>query len=177
MSENLNPEIRVRTWLAWALLGITVSCGGAILYPVYLAARPAPTGAACKSNLKQLATATLIYLTDFDDRLPLEPWMDDMYPYVKNEDLYSCFVVRRPQRYGYAYHLKVLGKQVKNLREKEVLFFETDALGRNVVSNLAGRSLDRHKTGSNVAYIDSTARFIPANKSPLVSAEDTPEGP
>ena len=140
----------------------------AIFYPIFTPDRESTPSRSCLSNVKQLATATQIYLTDSNDRLPLEPWIDDLWPYVKDEDLYRCPVLKRPRTYGYAYHSLVVGKPLTAFPSAgTALFFETDALGRNVVANLAARNLDRHKREySNVSYVDGHARMIRAGESP-----------
>lgn len=87
----------------------------AILFPVFSQAKAAAKRAVCLSNLRQIGTAFLMYETDFDDRLPdrrdlknslpggFKPWSTwppsdpragwaavILYPYTKNDDLWSC---------------------------------------------------------------------------------------
>ena len=50
---------------------------------------------------------------------------------------------------------------------KEVMAFETDALAKNVVMNLAGRNRNRHREkSSHVVYADTHARRIKAREKP-----------
>lgn len=42
----------------------------AILFPVFARAKEAAKKAACTSNLRQLGTAWMLYLNDYDDRMP-----------------------------------------------------------------------------------------------------------
>src|SRR3954465_12810650 len=42
----------------------------AILFPVFAQAREAARKASCQSNLKQLATATMMYVQDYDESFP-----------------------------------------------------------------------------------------------------------
>lgn len=82
----------------------------AILFPVFAKAREAARSASCKSNLKQLGTAILMYSQDYDEKLPQCGWNDpgsgpvtpaqcaatgatvcwngQIVPYVKNRGVY-----------------------------------------------------------------------------------------
>ncbi len=72
----------------------------AILFPVFAKAREKARQSSCQSNLKQLALATLQYVQDYDERLPVR-WngrlgqtgfnlTDMIYPYVKNRQQFTC---------------------------------------------------------------------------------------
>jgi prepilin-type N-terminal cleavage/methylation domain-containing protein len=69
----------------------------AILFPVFAQAKAAAKKTAALSNTKQLATASLMYASDFDDRFPSiydgpncggDP-ICTMFPYVKNVDIWA----------------------------------------------------------------------------------------
>ncbi len=78
----------------------------AILFPVFARAREKARQTSCLSNMKQLVTGSLMYTTDYDDNLyghiggrrndpawswsPLYNWPQQVYPYVKNEQLFVC---------------------------------------------------------------------------------------
>ena len=86
----------------------------AILFPVFAKAREKAQTATCTSNLKQLATAMLMYTSDYDQRFPSvgdgfsyprgSDWVavtqnvaggvmveaGSLYPYVKNAQAYVC---------------------------------------------------------------------------------------
>jgi len=86
----------------------------AILFPVFAQAKAAAKASACLSNTKQLGLAIVQYSSDNDDYYPqtwyyglwatfppnfaAEPeraanqykWMDAIFPYVKNEQIFSC---------------------------------------------------------------------------------------
>lgn len=78
----------------------------AILFPVFAKAREKARTASCQSNLKQLATALLMYNQDYDERwlindvVPGLPqgsqltnvcwWRFPLYSYVKNWQAYVC---------------------------------------------------------------------------------------
>jgi len=87
----------------------------AILFPVFARAREAARGSSCKSNLKQIVTAAMMYTQDYDEILvtswagsrantpgaanyynvPASPnvnvyWMYLIRPYTKNVGIYKC---------------------------------------------------------------------------------------
>lgn len=72
----------------------------AILFPVFAQAREQARKASCQSNLKQIATAFLMYKQDYDERFPFGGWMPNndgtgewqntIAPYVKNKGVYRC---------------------------------------------------------------------------------------
>lgn len=68
----------------------------AILFPVFARARENARRASCQSNMKQLGLGTLQYTQDYDEKMPsynLGPglkWMDQIYPYVKSNQLFRC---------------------------------------------------------------------------------------
>ena len=73
----------------------------AILFPVFAKAREKARQASCQSNLKQYATAELMYAQDYDGRLPnprtsydangnIIDWEYILIPYTKNWQLGSC---------------------------------------------------------------------------------------
>jgi prepilin-type N-terminal cleavage/methylation domain-containing protein/prepilin-type processing-associated H-X9-DG protein len=88
----------------------------AILFPVFAQAREKARSAACLSNIKQLTLGFLMYSQDYDESFPqwdwscsysngpesycgLKPgerdnasslWLNAIYPYVKNAQVYKC---------------------------------------------------------------------------------------
>jgi len=69
----------------------------AILFPVFARAREKARSAVCQSNLKQIGNALMMYIQDYDERLPRGNtwcWRPDtdhnyqyyqqLFPYVKN---------------------------------------------------------------------------------------------
>ena len=78
----------------------------AILFPVFARAREKARQASCLSNLKQLALGFLMYVQDYDERLPRYCWwlnpasintpsdktnLNKMIePYVKNTQVFEC---------------------------------------------------------------------------------------
>ncbi len=76
----------------------------AILFPVFAQARGKARQAACLSNQKQIGNAIMMYVQDYDERMPAcnswglawTPAVKDRYiqqltaPYVKNETIWYC---------------------------------------------------------------------------------------
>ena len=73
----------------------------AILFPVFAQAREKARAASCLSNMKQIMTGVKMYTQDYDEvslwswYLPrpgggFNTWMEMVYPYVKNRDLFIC---------------------------------------------------------------------------------------
>jgi len=79
----------------------------AILFPVFARAREKARQASCSSNVKQITLGFIMYASDYDDRFPffnwgnrpcggspayptMRPWYLQVYPYVKNGQLFEC---------------------------------------------------------------------------------------
>jgi prepilin-type N-terminal cleavage/methylation domain-containing protein/prepilin-type processing-associated H-X9-DG protein len=76
----------------------------AILVPVFAQAREKARATTCLSNLKQIGTASMMYVQDYDERLCLQyysplgaasgvtagPWDVTMAPYMKNDGIIRC---------------------------------------------------------------------------------------
>jgi prepilin-type N-terminal cleavage/methylation domain-containing protein/prepilin-type processing-associated H-X9-DG protein len=99
MSRNCSPRSRSGFTLIELLVVIAIiAILAAILFPVFAQAREKARQATCQSNLKQIATAMIMYNQDYDERMP--PWTNgpcngasfnfgNMYyslvnPYIKN---------------------------------------------------------------------------------------------
>lgn len=80
----------------------------AILFPVFAQAREKARATACLSNMKQLGTASMMYLQDYDEVLCLQYYVNPdgtlppqpgplagsfdtvLLPYIKNEGIFAC---------------------------------------------------------------------------------------
>ena len=73
----------------------------AILFPVFAQAREKARQAACLSNMRQLSTAVMMYVQDYDEQYPMTAnyndgsapqtiWPEMIQPYVKNEGIFKC---------------------------------------------------------------------------------------
>jgi prepilin-type N-terminal cleavage/methylation domain-containing protein/prepilin-type processing-associated H-X9-DG protein len=74
----------------------------AILFPVFAQAREQARKTSCLSNMKQIGTATMLYVQDYDETYPMNLYMGfepgpcvytawtAIIPYSKNTQLYAC---------------------------------------------------------------------------------------
>lgn len=67
----------------------------AILFPVFAQARAKARGTACLSNVKQIGTAMMMYVQDYDETTPSGrgggwEWWTELVPYMKSVDLLMC---------------------------------------------------------------------------------------
>lgn len=99
----------------------------AILFPVFAKAREKARQSSCLSNVKQLATAAMMYVQDFDEiffprytttaigqinwiNVPGNPCLLD--PYVKNSQIYMCPSQTFTTTPGYAYDVNLISGTV-----------------------------------------------------------------
>ena len=72
-----------------------------ILFPVFAQAREKARQAACLSNVRQLSTAVMMYVQDYDEQYPMTAnyntgaltptiWPEMIQPYVKNDGIFTC---------------------------------------------------------------------------------------
>jgi prepilin-type N-terminal cleavage/methylation domain-containing protein/prepilin-type processing-associated H-X9-DG protein len=89
----------------------------ALLFPVFAQARESARKTRCLNNLRQIATAVMMYAADYDERLPIDltgvrdapaadpcsPWNPDrriesqIWPYVRNTEVFACPSATTPQ--------------------------------------------------------------------------------
>lgn len=95
----------------------------AILFPVFAQAKAAAKKTVCLSNVKQLATSSFLYGSDYDDGLPDVPvygsevetyvYAAKLQPYVKSFDIWKCpaspYSEGSVQREVYSYPISVGG--------------------------------------------------------------------
>lgn len=80
-----------------------ISLLAAILFPVFSRARENARRTSCLSNVKQMGTAVMMYVQDYDGRYPVEyiswsgaslsqlaHWPDLLYPYIKSWQVFLC---------------------------------------------------------------------------------------
>ncbi len=97
-----------RTKLGFTLIELLVVIAiiallGAILFPVFAKAREKARQTACLNNCRQMGLATMQYVQDYDEMLPIHKdapyflsptalpnWGKAIYPYVQNIGVYLC---------------------------------------------------------------------------------------
>jgi prepilin-type N-terminal cleavage/methylation domain-containing protein/prepilin-type processing-associated H-X9-DG protein len=106
VGRKWKSAIRAFTLIELLVVIAIIAILAAILFPVFAQARESARKASCQSNLKQLATAGMMYSQDYDEiivpsyleyRLPgtQEPgywagWSDLVQPYTKNYGIMRC---------------------------------------------------------------------------------------
>lgn len=148
------------------ILAVAIVVGLAVIILPF-AVRPARfQKTQCISNIKQLAAGMLVYVESNNGLLPSTSWVQPLTQIVKTqlpekELPWSCpDITLQEKRGGYAFNYAVMGKRLADFPNPETtpLFFETDALGVDVIANLAARC-GRHKGGSQIGYLDGHAKF------------------
>ena len=80
---------------------VVIAIIAAILFPVFAQAREKARQTSCLSNTRQLATAVMMYVQDYDEQYPMTAnyndgsatptiWPQMVQPYIKNEGIFKC---------------------------------------------------------------------------------------
>ncbi|MDR3707928.1 MAG: DUF1559 domain-containing protein [Capsulimonadaceae bacterium] len=105
----MNSRKRVRcsgfTLIELLVVIAIIAILAAILFPVFATAREKARQTSCASNMKQLGTAVIQYVQDYDEHLPsgtspsngyngTNPagvgWAGQIYPYIKSKAAFTC---------------------------------------------------------------------------------------
>ena len=179
----------------------------AILFPVFARAREKARQTACLNNVKQMALGFVMYAQDYDETCPggliYTPtsvprpyaggsgtylfWMDMLYPYVKNKQVFVCpsysytggyfggygwnaglgYCLNHPTRSGPSYD----GLKLAEIKYPAETWCIADAAAYQVQGDLTrayhvntpgGYSpwAPRHNEGSNFAFCDGHAKWV-----------------
>ena len=105
--KNIDVSKRAFTLIELLVVIAIIAILAAILFPVFASAKTAAKKTASLSNVKQIGTASQLYLADYDDMTPPVFWYDPlavdfsssygfhyypllMLPYTKNEQIFIC---------------------------------------------------------------------------------------
>ncbi len=118
----------------------------------------------CLSNVKNLALALNMYLTDYDAFPPSERWGDATSGYVKNPDAYHC--PQTPGTFGYAYNDALGGLATDALADpaRVPAIFEADAAWNAHGGKELLPPFPRHTGGDNIGFPDGHARWYARQK-------------
>jgi len=101
------PRTRGFTLIELLVVIAIIAILAAILFPVFAKAREKARQTSCSSNVRQVMTAVLQYVQDYDDMLPLgtsytyapgagggrvdpDIWCQLLQPYVRNTQVFQC---------------------------------------------------------------------------------------
>ena len=117
---------------------------------------------ACLSNLKQQATAFVIYQSDFDDRYPKgRAWMDELKPYLRDDSIFHHPGPDRQTTYRYAFNVSLFGTRTAPRPESVPLVYDSTSLARNASDRVSSLpSPARHDGKDNMAYADGHAKAV-----------------
>lgn len=118
----------------------------------------------CISNLKQIATGMNLYVEANNGRFPKRTWVEEVKPRGSPNFSFTCPKVQHDGgKWGYAMSYKLMGKEMSSVQNPEVpMFFEIDALAKNVIANVEARARARHNGRSTVARLDTSTKTVPA---------------
>ncbi|MBM3476001.1 MAG: DUF4349 domain-containing protein [Armatimonadetes bacterium] len=136
-----------------SVLGVLVVLVGAITFPVFSRPRSKARQTSCMSNLKQLALGMLMFTEDHAGQLPSAlTWQRDVYPYVKNEQLFRCPTDETNQTCSYAMNVQLSKANLSSLSDpaEEILLYDADA---------SGAPAKRHNEGLNIAFADGHVKW------------------
>ncbi len=104
MGSSVNPR-RAFTLIELLVVIAIIAVLAGLLFPVFARTREAARATTCRSNLRHIGAAILMYTENYDEMLPRSwfgvdnsgsnaainyKWMDAILPYVKNEAVFNC---------------------------------------------------------------------------------------
>lgn len=139
----------------------------AIMLPALTRAKDQAKTIVCRSNLRQLSLALILYVEDNDGRFPTaSKWGDLLLVYTGSDrELFSC--PGGPEGiYGYAFNKNLDGMRMSKIRSpgRMVILFEADAVWNDAgEADLA--AFDRHRRpGCNIGFVDGHIEFVPVER-------------
>ncbi len=125
----------------------------------------------CQNRLKQLALGFLMYAQDYDERMPMaDRWCDQIFPYVRNETLFTCPADDAPWSYAMNYKLSRGAVEKAQAPYATIALFESEPSRKNAYDKgkPAGATLanpPRHGEENNFAWLDG---HVSSQRTPVV---------
>lgn len=148
--------------LRLALYPVFWFCSCGIMFPVMQGARSAAPGTQCLSNIKQLAIAMQIYVTDADDRMPPTPiWRTALAPYAKDGLINPSRCPFSETKWSYGQNRSLGSLDTAKIAEprRTVMLFEAES----EVPNITGGQREvvrRHGGKSYYGFAEGHAKAI-----------------
>ena len=126
----------------------------AILFPVFAQSRAKARQTTCASNMRQMGLSTVLYLQDYDERLPLAAsltatgflnWHHFLDPYVKNKQIWVCPSTDLP---------------IRNIYGDLVCHYGFNSFYLNEGVNPANTFSLHNASGVSIAIVQETARTV-----------------
>lgn len=139
----------------------------AILFPVFGRAREKAREASCMSNVKQLCTAHLMYVSDYDEvTVEAREWPRDLMPYLQDEQIFVCPAdeggdgrVYAPWHVSYAMNSAISARSLATVRSPARTGLLWDGTG--LVGGADDPMVDfRHGGRATVGYVDGHVRGV-----------------
>ena len=123
-------------------------------------ARPKARKAACLSNLKQLYKGFMMYMQDYDSKIPpSSSWTTKLTPYIDNKCILVC-PEERKLKCGYSLNNMLYRRNIKKIaRPYDTPLLFDSAGGWNSVDSI-DQAIARHSDGYNCVYIDGCVKWI-----------------
>lgn len=136
----------------------------AILFPVFSQARNKARQTSCISNVKQMGLGILMYMQDYDEKLPTTTnWMDKITPYIKNDVVFHCPEASRRNNsiYGYAFNSQNSGMALEKFSTPNatIMLYDSTNLSQHATDALSTLpNPERHGGKNVVGYLDGHVR-------------------
>jgi prepilin-type processing-associated H-X9-DG protein len=158
--------------LPYLLLGVFLFMGAQSFLPLVNRSPHNARRASCQSNLKQIGLAVAQYAQDYDEILPLRPWVVSLLPYTKSEQIFQCPEASATQgTTDYFWNRRFIGARQSTLNKPKTLILlgdgQDDAPLDVTLSSLpeAWRREEnspshRHLSGANYGFADGHVKFL-----------------
>ncbi len=171
-----NNTLKIVLWISGGCLVmfcIAVAAIAALMGPIMKQAQRSQTTGACLSNVKQQGMGMLMYSADWDDKMPMaNGWMDNIAPYIRNEDILRCPDLPVGM-HGYAYN--DLLDNISNVAIAEpancVMIYETSDLTRNSHGHTDTLPRPSRHNGNSICYSDGHAKKQPETWRPTMNQD------